>query len=149
MMSSLSRAMDRTIHRRWIRIAAVLRFKYQKIDSVNYEDRFITPLSELQTGQGSSITYINHPTGIATFPNSADFIVIQQSDGIQYSAIWMTFTKTSDFEGWLPKYDPSTSGSIDFIKPNRFREALWYWYRPRSPRYLHRRCDTGQRGEIQ
>ena len=102
----------------------VLRFKYQKIDSVTYKDRFITPLSELQTGQGSSITYINHPTGIATFPNSADFIVTQQADGIQYSAIWMTFTKTVDFEGWLPKYDPTTSGSIDFIKPNRFREAL-------------------------
>ena len=101
----------------------VLRFKYEKIDSVNYEDRFITPLSELQTGQGSSITYINHPTGIATFPNSADFIVIQQSDGIQYSAVWMTFTKSDNFEGWLPKYDPTLAGGTDFIKPNRFREA--------------------------
>ena len=48
----------------------VLRFQYKKIDSVTFVDRFITPLSELQTGAGSSITSINHPTGIATFPKS-------------------------------------------------------------------------------
>ena len=102
----------------------VLRFQYQRIDSVTFVDRFITPLSELQTGQGSSITSINHPTGIATFPNSSDFILTQQSDGVQYSAIWMVFSTNENFEGWLPKYDPSVTTGIDFIKPNRFREAL-------------------------
>lgn len=104
--------------------ARVLRFKYEKKDSVTYVDRFITPLSELQTGQGSSITSLNHPTGIATFPNSADFILTQQSDGVQFSALWMYFSKTNDFEGWLPRYDPSSTTGVDFIKPNRFREAL-------------------------
>lgn len=102
----------------------VLRFQYKKIDSVTFVDRFITPLSELQTGAGSSITSINHPTGIATFPKSSDFILTQQSDGIQYSAIWMTFSKTSDFEGWLPKFDPSVVTGVDFVSPNRFKEAL-------------------------
>lgn len=108
--------------------ARVLRFKYEKInsgpDSGKYVDRFITPLSELQTGVGSSITSINHPTGIAAFPNSADFILTQQSDGVQFSALWMVFSRTNDFEGWLPRYDPSTTTGVDFIKPNRFREAL-------------------------
>lgn len=101
----------------------VLRFKYQRIDSVHFADRFITPLSELQTGVGSSITSLNHPTGIATFPNSADFILTQQADGVQFSILWMVFSKTNDFEGWQPKFDPSVASS-DFIKPNRFREAL-------------------------
>jgi len=104
--------------------ARVMRFKYIKIDSATYKDRFITPLSELQTGAGSSITSVNHPTGIATFPNVADFILTQQSDGVQYSAIWMVFSRTSDFEGWLPKYDPSLVSGIDFIVPNRFRQAM-------------------------
>lgn len=104
--------------------ARVLRFKREKIDSVKYADRFITPLSELQTGAGSSITSINHPTGIAAFPNSADFILTQSSDGVQYSALWMVFSRTNDFEGWQPRYDPSITTGVDFIKPNRFREAL-------------------------
>jgi hypothetical protein len=104
--------------------ARVLRFKHVKLDSVTYADRFVTPLSELQTGQGSSITSVNHPTGIATFSKSADFILTQQSDGIQYSAIWMLYTKNSDFEGWLPKYDPTQVVGVDFIVPNRFRKAL-------------------------
>jgi hypothetical protein len=104
--------------------ARVLRFKYEKIDSTKYVDRFITPLSELQTGVGTSITAINHPTGIASFPNSADFVLTQQSDGVQFSAIWMVYTKSNDFDGWLPRYDPSTTSGVDFIKPNRFREAL-------------------------
>ncbi len=99
-----------------------MHFKYVKIDSVTYVDRYLTPRSELQTGQGLSITSINHPTGIATFPRSADFILTQTSDGIQYSAIWMVYSKTSDFEGWLPKYDPSIS-TVDFIRPNRFTNA--------------------------
>ena len=102
----------------------VLRFQYKQIRVDSSVDRFITPLSELQAGAGSSITSVNHPTGIATFPKSADFILTQQSDGVQYSAIWMVFSRTSDFEGWLPKYDPSIVTGIDFVSPNRFKEAL-------------------------
>ncbi|MFZ4619359.1 MAG: hypothetical protein ACOYNS_02285 [Bacteroidota bacterium] len=101
----------------------IMRFKYQRIDSLTYIDRYITPLSELQTGQGSSITSMNHITGIATFPNSADFIMTQQSEGIQYSAIWMVYSTAGDFQGWLPKYDPSVTTGVDFIAPNRFRQA--------------------------
>lgn len=102
----------------------VLRFKYRP-NAVTKKDSFITPLGELQSGAGSSITNLNHPTGIATFPNSGDFIVTQSSDGIQYAAIWMTYSKTLDFEGWLPRYDPSNPDqrSIDFVSPNRFRNA--------------------------
>lgn len=116
--------------------ARILRFKYTKLDSVIYvkdsvthviidsvthTDRFITPLSDLQTGQGSSITSINHPTGIATFPKSYDFIVTQSSDGIQYSIIWMVFS--NEFQVWTPKYDPTVAANIDFIRPNRFTNA--------------------------
>ncbi len=104
--------------------ARVLRFKYRP-NATTKKDSFITPLGELQSGAGSSITNINHPTGIATFPNSGDFIVTQNSDGVQYSAIWMAFTKNQDFEGWLPKFDPTIvdQRSIEFISPNRFRSA--------------------------
>ncbi len=104
--------------------ARVLRFRYRP-NAVTKKDSFITPLGELQSGAGSSITNINHPTGIATFPNSGDFIISQRSDGVQYSAIWMAFTKNLDFEGWLPKFDPTNvdQRSIEFISPNRFKNA--------------------------
>ena len=104
--------------------ARVLRFKYRP-NATTKKDSFITPLGELQPGAGSSITNINHPTGIATFPNSGDFIVTQSSDGIQYSSIWMAFTKNADFEGWLPKFDPTNPDhrTVEFISPNRFKNA--------------------------
>lgn len=104
--------------------ARILRFRYRP-NATGKKDSFITPLGELQSGAGSSITNINHPTSLATFPNSGDFIVTQSSDGVQYSAIWMVFSKTADFEGWLPKYDPSNPDqrSIDFVSPNRFQYA--------------------------
>jgi hypothetical protein len=101
----------------------VLRFKYSKIDSVTYKDTLITPLGEFQAGSGISITNLNHPTGIATFPNSQDFVLVQTSDGIQYSTVWMTFTVLTDFQGWMPKYDPALVTGIDFIRPNRFKDA--------------------------
>lgn len=102
----------------------VLRFRYRP-NAVGKKDSFITPLGELQSGAGNSITNLNHPTGIATFPNSGDFIVTQSSDGIQYSAIWMAYSKTLDFEGWLPRYDPTNPDqrTIEFISPNRFKLA--------------------------
>jgi hypothetical protein len=104
--------------------ARVLRFKYRP-NATTKKDSFITPLGELQSGAGNSITSINHPTGIATFPNSGDFIVTQSSDGVQYSAIWMSFTNTLEFQGWLPKFDPTNPDhrNIEFISPNRFKNA--------------------------
>ncbi|MFA6467841.1 MAG: hypothetical protein WCW35_03015 [Bacteroidota bacterium] len=101
----------------------VLRFKYAKLDSTTYKDKLVTPLGDFQAGQGIAITTLNHPTGIATFPNSQDFVLVQTSDGIQYSAVWMTYTITSDFEGWIAKYDPAQITGIDFIRPNRFKDA--------------------------
>ena len=36
----------------------------------------------------------------------------------------MVYSKTVDFEGWLPKFDPAAGqGGIDFILPNRFPDA--------------------------
>lgn len=102
----------------------IMRFKHEKVDSTHYTDRYITPLSELQTGVGSSITSMNHVTGIATFPNSADFILVQQADGVQYTTLWMVYSKSNDFEGWQPKYDPSITTGVDFIVPNRFRNPV-------------------------
>jgi DNA-binding beta-propeller fold protein YncE len=101
----------------------VLRFKYSKIDSITYKDKLITPLGDFQAGAGISITTLNHPTGIATFPRSRDFVLIQTSDGLQYTAVWMIYTITNDFEGWIPKYDPEQVTGIDFIRPNRFKDA--------------------------
>ena len=102
----------------------VLRFQYTKIDSMTYKDKLITPLGDFQAGQGISITILNHPTAIASFPASRDFVLVQSSDGIQYSAVWMVYTQRPDFEGWIPKYDPEQVTGIDFIRPNRFINAM-------------------------
>ena len=102
----------------------IMRFKHQELGGGVSTDRYLTPLSELQTGVGSSITSMNHVTGIATFPNSADFILTQQADGVQYTAIWMVYSTAGDFQGWLPKYDPSITTGVDFIVPNRFRNPV-------------------------
>jgi hypothetical protein len=103
----------------------VLRFRYVHVNATARKDSFITPLGDLQSGVGGAITYVNHPTGMATFPGSADFILTQETDGIQYSVVWMVYSKTNDFDGWLPKYDPSVpeQRGTDIITPNRFASA--------------------------
>ncbi|HLP15693.1 MAG TPA: hypothetical protein VK470_05510 [Bacteroidota bacterium] len=103
----------------------VLRFRYVHVNAEARKDSFITPLGDLQSGIGGAITYINRPTGLATFPGSSDFILVQQTDGIQYSVVWMAYSKTSDFEGWIPKYDPALpeQRGTDIITPNRFSNA--------------------------
>jgi hypothetical protein len=104
--------------------ARILLFQYVHENQTVRRDSFITPLGDLQTGIGGSITSLNHPTGLATFPGKADFVVIQKSTGVQYEALWMIYSKTVDFQGWLPKFDPAAGqGSIDFILPNRFLDA--------------------------
>lgn len=102
--------------------ARVLRFRYVHVDSTARKDSFITALGDLQSGVGGSIVSINRPTGIATFPGKGDFVLIQKGEGVQYTAIWMVYAKTFDFEGWIPKFDPSLpeQRSIDFVRPNRF-----------------------------
>jgi len=104
--------------------ARILLFQYVHENQVARRDSFITPLGDLQTGIGGSITSLNHPTGLATFPGKSDFVVIQKASGVQYDALWMVYSKTVDFEGWLPKFDPAAGqGGIDFILPNRFSNA--------------------------
>jgi len=91
----------------------------------NAKSVFVTPLGDLVTRAGSGITDINQPSGIAAFPNSRDFILIQHSVGVAYGAIWMIYQRSSDFEGWLPKFDPSKpeQKDVEFIRPNRFVQA--------------------------
>jgi hypothetical protein len=86
------------------------------------DSKFITPVGDLITSAGSGITDINQPTGIASFPNSKDFIILQSSAGVAYGAIQMVYQSSAEFEGWLPKYDPSRQDQrfIDFVRPNRF-----------------------------
>ena len=104
----------------------VLRFRYVHVNATARKDSFITPLGDLQSGIGGAITYVNRPTGLATFPGSADFILVQQSQGVSYAAVWMVYSKTNDFEGWQPKFDPSLpeQRSTDIIVPNRFADAM-------------------------
>jgi len=85
-------------------------------------DHFITPVTDLATGTGTGITFINHVTGLSAFPSSHDFIILQSSEGVAFGAIWMVYENDPNFEGWLPKFDPSdvSQASVDFIRPNRF-----------------------------
>ncbi|HTO94551.1 MAG TPA: hypothetical protein VMM80_09245 [Bacteroidota bacterium] len=85
-------------------------------------DRFITPVPALTTGAGSGITNIYVPTGLAIFPGVKDFILVQTSQGVSYGAVWLAYQVTSDFIGWVPKFDPANPDqrSVDFIRPNRF-----------------------------
>jgi hypothetical protein len=86
------------------------------------KDLFITPLPAFVTGIGTGIVNINHPTAIAAFPNSRDFVLLQSSEGVAYGALWMVYSSTSDFQGWLPRFDPARLEDriVDFIRPNRF-----------------------------
>lgn len=88
----------------------------------NKNDKFVTPVPGLVTGVGNSITSINRPTAIASFPGLRDFIVVQTSEGVQYEAVWLGYLSTSEFEGWMPKFDPANQEQrgVDFIRPNRF-----------------------------
>jgi hypothetical protein len=90
----------------------------------NRNDVFLTPLSEFATGTGTGITNINFPTSIASFPGVKDFVLAQSSVGVAYGAIWMRYDSTSEFEGWIPKFDPANGIGrfIDFVRPNRFQE---------------------------
>ncbi|HTX18912.1 MAG TPA: hypothetical protein VMG34_09665 [Bacteroidota bacterium] len=104
--------------------ARILRFRYVHEGATARRDSFVTVLGDLQTGVGSSITSLNHPTGLATFPGKNDFVVVQKSEGVQYEALWMVYSSSVNFEGWQPKFDPANGqAGIDFILPNRFLDA--------------------------
>lgn len=86
----------------------------------NKNDTLITPIGDLATREGSGIVDILRLTGLVTFPNSNDFILIQSSvDGrMTYGALWMVYQKSFDFEGWLPKFTTAS----EFMRPKRFIE---------------------------
>lgn len=88
--------------------------------NLRVRDRYITPIGDLATRSGSGVTDILRPTGIAMFPNSNDFVIIQSSVGktMIYGAIWMIYKNQPDFEGWVPKFTTQS----EFLKPNRFTE---------------------------
>jgi hypothetical protein len=94
----------------------------------NDKDILETPLGDLVTrpSGGTAITDIRNLTGILIFPSSRDFILTQTSDGIAYGAVWMVYQSTADFQGWLPKYDPTRADQrgVDFILPNRYQNAV-------------------------
>jgi hypothetical protein len=85
-------------------------------------DKYITPITDLTTGTGTGINFINQITGITSIPNTRDFIVLQRSIGVAYGAISMKYSSSADFEGWKPVYDPTDprTSSADFIRPNQF-----------------------------
>ncbi len=86
------------------------------------QDAFITPVSDLATRPGGGITDIYFPTGIAAFPSLKDFVLVQSTVGVSYTALWMRYQQDSEFQGWLPRFDPARpeDRTVDFIKPNRF-----------------------------
>ena len=85
-------------------------------------DRFITPLDAFSSGSGTGIKWINQLTGISAFPNSRDFILTQSSEGVAYGALWMVYQSNSDFQGWVPRFDPAhfEDRSVDFIRPGLY-----------------------------
>jgi DNA-binding beta-propeller fold protein YncE len=84
------------------------------------QGNYVTPISDLVTVAGTGIIDINKPTGLLSFPNSYDFILLQKNEGVAYGAIWMTYS--ADLESWSPKFNPSNAAqvNVDFIKRNRF-----------------------------
>ncbi len=95
-------------------------------------DTLITPLADLVTrpSGGTAITDIRNLTGLLVLPASHDFVLTQTSDGVSYGAVWMVYFNTPDFQGWLPKYDPSNpaQSGVDFVRPNRFKRAMGATY---------------------
>src|SRR6267143_1341797 len=93
----------------------------------NKGDTLITPIGDLVTrpSGGTAITDIRYLTGIMVFPSQFDFVLTQSTDGVVYGAVWMAYTSTIDFQGWLPKYDPANGAQrgVDIIRPYLFENA--------------------------
>ena len=102
----------------------------------NGRDVLITPLPELITrpSGGTGINDIRFLTSVFVFPSARDFIATQSSDGVAYGAIWMVFSQTIDFEGYLPKFDPTNpdQAGADFIHPYRYHNAISATYDKRK-----------------
>ncbi|MCX7984720.1 MAG: hypothetical protein N3A63_07455 [Bacteroidetes bacterium] len=85
-------------------------------------DKYITPVTDLATGVGNGIQFINQLTTLITFPNSRNFLLAQQQVGVAYAVLWLVYKQSEEFEGWQPRFDPTnpTSMSVDFIRPYRY-----------------------------
>jgi hypothetical protein len=83
---------------------------------------FVTPVPAFSTRPGTGITDIYHPTGIASFSGTKDFVLTQSIEGVAYGALWMVYQNTSDFNGWVPRFDPSNpvDAYVDFLVPYRY-----------------------------
>ena len=94
----------------------------------NHGDTLITPLGDVITrpSGGTAVTDIRNPTSLLVFPSTSDFLMTQNSDGMAYGAIWMVYQSTRDFQGWIPKFDPSRpeQRTADFVRPYRFLNAV-------------------------
>lgn len=86
------------------------------------DDEFVTPVPAFTSSAGGSITNINHPTGIAGFASSKDFVLVQSAEGVAYQAVWMRYESSAEFEGWLLKFDPARieDRDVDFLQAGRF-----------------------------
>jgi DNA-binding beta-propeller fold protein YncE len=101
----------------------------------NKGDTLVTPLGDLITrpSGGTAVTDIRDPGSLLVIPSSRDFIMTQNStatSGIAYGAIWMIYQSTPDFQGWIPKFDPSRpeQRGADFVRPYRFQLATGIAY---------------------
>jgi hypothetical protein len=92
-----------------------------RVMQFNSSDVYFSPIGDLYPySQGGTIDQL---TGIMVFPSTRDFVLSQKSNGsgVAYGALWMVYTKTSDFEGWTPKY--TTTSGVDFVKSYLFFNA--------------------------
>lgn len=101
----------------------------------NKGDTRLTGLGDLITrpSGGTAVTDIRDPASLLVIPSSRDFIMTQKSTistGIAYGAIWMIYQSTPDFQGWIPKFDPSRpeQRGADFVRPYRFQNATGIAY---------------------
>jgi hypothetical protein len=92
-----------------------------RIMKFSQQNEYITPISDLTTGTGTGINYINQLTQLVIYPGTKDFILLQRNIGVAYGALWMVFVQ-GEFEGYQPKFNPTIpkDAGVDFIRPNRF-----------------------------
>ncbi|HLX11282.1 MAG TPA: hypothetical protein VKS81_00585, partial [Bacteroidota bacterium] len=95
-------------------------------------DTLVSPVTDVVTrpSGGTSITDVRHLTSIYVFPSLYDFVATQTTNEVTFGAIWMLYTFNNNFEGWLPKFDPSDPNQrgTDFIAPYRYSNAIGVAY---------------------
>jgi|GEM_PF-346078 len=94
-------------------------------------DTMFSPEPDLTTraSGGTAITDIKTLTGLMIIPGTSDFVITQSTeplDFVAYGVTWMTYISNNNFQGYLPKFDPTAPGqqNLDFVRPYRFRKAV-------------------------